>query len=102
MREGSHDGPRRGGTPERKSRRGTHGYSQELAIAPLRVVLDLLGESEGVSTQRVTRPALAGHVGSYSSDLVSSQRLIGYLEVGRLKALIYVVIGREGARIVGQ
>ncbi len=60
MREGSRDGRWRGGIPERESRRGTHACSPEPAINPPRAVLDLLGESEGVSTKKGTRPVLAG------------------------------------------
>ncbi len=71
-----------------------HWGSSEPAIDPLRAVLDPLGESEGVSVRKDTRPAVAGDVGSCSSDLISSR---GYEAPGRKggKVLIFVVIEKR-------
>ncbi len=55
------------------SRSGMQGYSHDPAMEPLMADRDLLGESRGVSTRKGTRPAPAGHVGSYSLDLISSR-----------------------------
>ena len=79
------------------------GCAQEAASGPLQACLSLLWDSEGVITRRGIRSAPEDHVGSYSSDLVSNRRYAHYPGGGGgVKALICVVIGRDGGRSVGQ
>ncbi len=73
---------RSGEIPGIISRRGMQGGSSKPAIVPLKANLFLLGESEGVSARKGTRPAPAGNVGSYSSDLVSIRKYGDYLGGG--------------------
>ena len=58
----SWDSRRRRGTPERSSRMGMQMSPLGPAIYPLRVDIDLLGESEGVRIRMGTRPTVAGRV----------------------------------------
>jgi len=74
----SWDCRRRRGTSERSSRKGMRMGPSRSAIDPLRAVLDLSGESEGVSIRLGTRPAVAGRVGSCSLDLTSIRGYGGY------------------------
>jgi hypothetical protein len=73
VREASRGGHQSGGFLEIIPRGGMRGCSPEMARDPMRADLNLLGESGEVNYRMGTWPPLEEQVGSYSSDLVSSQ-----------------------------
>jgi hypothetical protein len=70
------------------------------AIDPPRAILYLLGDSEGLSIRMGIRPAVAGHVGSFSLDLTSKRGYGGYPGGGKVP--IFAGNGSMGGRSVGQ